>query len=374
VRHLRRSIFEGTRREPLPALPGVPGGAVPAISVERSAVAPVGYWAQIWHRLRKDRFALVCGAWLIVVFVVLFAGAPIVSHLVGHGPDEQFLRGADLSRKPVGPWTHVPITFSLYGPVPPGTKHTLFVLGADGPLGRDELVRLLYGGQVSLEIAIGATLIAVGLGLTLGMAAGYYGGWTDSVVSRITEFTMGFPVLLLLIAIGTTISDRFDFITFHGVLNRGVFSLAIVIGLITWFYPARIIRAEVLRLREEEFVEAARMVGASNRRIMGRHLLPHLAAPIIVYSSLILATNIVLEASISFLGLGVRLPTATWGNMLSSNWGTLLNLSPGRSLYLAWEPSFWTSFMPVIAIGSTVLAFAGLGEGLRRAFDPRSIQ
>jgi ABC-type dipeptide/oligopeptide/nickel transport system permease subunit len=185
---------------------------------------------------------------------------------------------------------------------------------------------------------------------------------------------MGFPVLLLLIAIGTTVSDRFDFITLHGVFNQGVISLAVVIGLIMWFYPARIIRAEVLRLREQEYVEAARMVGASTWWVMRRHLLPHLVAPIIVYSTLTLATVVVLEASVSFLGLGIRLPTASWGNMLSTNWGTLLQLGPSQALFIEWTTSAWTTITPVVAIATTVLAFAAFGEGLRRAFDPRSIQ
>jgi ABC-type dipeptide/oligopeptide/nickel transport system permease subunit len=324
--------------------------------------------------LRRDPFAVFGGCYLIFVVVMCFVVAPILTHFLGHGPNDSFIRGADLTRRPVGPWTHVPITDTNIGPVPRGADHTLFVLGGDGPLGRDEFLRLLYGGQVSLEIAFGATLIAVGLGLLLGMCAGYFGGWTDSAVSRVTEFTMGFPVLLLLIAIGTTVSDRFDFITLHGAFNQGVISLAVVIGLITWFYPARIIRAEVLRLREQEYIEATRMLGASTWWIMRRHLLPHLVAPIIVYSTLTLATVVVLEASISFLGLGIRLPTASWGNMLSTNWGTLLQLGPGQALFIEWTTSAWTTITPVVAIATTVLAFAALGEGLRRAFDPRSAQ
>ena len=311
---------------------------------------------------------------MLFVIAMCFLVAPIARHLLGHGPDDYFIRGASLTREPVGPWTHVPITDTNYGPVPPHTDHTLFILGGDGPLGGDEFLRLLYGGQVSLEIALGATLIAMTLGLVLGMSAGYFGGWADAAVSRTTEFTTAFPVLLLLIAIGTTISDRFDFITLHGLLNKGVLSLAVVIGLITCFYPARIIRAEVLRLREQEFVEAARMLGAGNWRIMRKHLLPHLVAPIIVYSTLTLATVVVLEATISFIGLGIRLPTASWGNMLSTNWGTLLQLGPTQAVFLDWTTSNWTTITPVVAVGSTVLAFAAFGEGLRRAFDPRSLQ
>ena len=354
----------------MPALAAPPGAAAAFVS----AVAPVGYWDAVWRRLRRDKFAVLGGAYVIFVLLILFLVAPIASHLLGHGPNTTFARGANINRTPVPPWTHVPLTELPTGPLEPGTGHTLFILGGDGSLGRDEFLRLLYGGQVSLEIALGATMISVGLGLLLGTAAGYFGGWTDAVVSRVTEFTMGFPVLLLLIVLGTTISDRFDFITLHGLFNQGVISLAVVIGLITWFYPARIIRAEVLRLREEEFVEAARMVGASSWRIIRKHLLPHLLAPVIVYSTLILAANIVLEASISFLGLGIRLPTASWGNMLATNWGTLLQLGPGQAVFIKGWTSTWTTVLPVIAVASTVLAVAAFGEGLHRALDPRSAQ
>ena len=359
----------GAGRRPLPPLPQAESRGR---EDERAEPPSTGYWGHVWGRLRRDPFAVFGGCYLIFVFFMCFVGAPILVHLLGHGPDDAFIRGADLTRKPVGPWTYVPIVDSIYGPVPRDADHALFVLGADGPLGRDELLRLLYGGQVSLEIAIGATFIAVGLGLLLGMTAGYFGGWPDSAVSRVTEFTMAFPVLLLLIAIGTTFSDRFDFVTAHGVFNKGVISLAVVIGLITWFYPARIIRAEVLRLREQEFVESARAVGAGTWWIMRKHLLPHLVATIVVYSTLTIATVIVLEASISFIGLGIRLPTASWGNMLSTNWGTLLQLGPGQAVFIEWTTSHWTTILPVVAIASTVLAFAAFGEGLRRALDPRS--
>jgi ABC-type dipeptide/oligopeptide/nickel transport system permease subunit len=378
MRRPRTFPFLAPGRAPLPALPGseaATGAGIPMLDETAlpAYVAPAGGWSLIWRRLRRDRLALISGCYLVFVLGMCFIAAPIASWLLGHGPNDPYIRGADLARKPVGPWTHVPVVYSAYGAVPPHAHRTLFILGGDGPLGRDEFLRLLYGGQVSLEVAFGATVIAMTLGLVLGLSAGYFRGWTDAVVSRTTEFTMAFPVLLLLIALGTTISDRFDFITIHGLFNRGVLSLAAVIGLITWFYPARIIRAEVLRLREQEFVEAARMIGASNWRIMRKHLLPHLVAPLIVYSTLTFATIVVLEAAISFLGIGIRLPTASWGNMLSTNWGTLLNLGDIRqAVGFEWKTTNWTTITPVVAVASTVLALAALGEGLRRAFDPRS--
>ena len=150
----------------------------------------------------------------------------------------------------------------------------------------------------------------------LGLLAGFYGGAADTLVSRLTEIVMAFPLLLFLIAISATVGERLNNITLGGLLNPGVFTLTMVIGLFTWFYPARIIRAQVLSLREKEFIEAARMVGSSNFRIMRSHLLPHLVGTIIVYGTLTVAINILLESTLSFLGVGLPPPNASWGNML----------------------------------------------------------
>jgi peptide/nickel transport system permease protein len=196
------------------------------------------------------------------------------------------------------------------------------------------------------------------VGVLMGAIAGYFGGAIDTVVSRITEIVMAFPVLLFIIALASTVGDRLNHVTF-GFLQPGVFTLTVVIGVFGWYYPARIIRAVVLSLREKEFVEAARMLGASDARIIRSHLLPHLVAPIIVYSTLIVAQNVLLEAGLSFLGIGIPLDVPSWGNLLST----------APDYYLA-QP--WLMIWPGLAVLVTTLGFNLLGDGMRDAFDPRS--
>ncbi len=235
----------------------------------------------------------------------------------------------------------------------------MLVLGADGSLGRDEFLRLLYGGRVSLQVAVVSTILVMLIGVTLGVMAGYYRGTIDTVVSRLTEITMAFPALLFVIALASTAGSRLNEITFGGAIAPGVVTLVIVFAVFGWFYPARIIRAKVLSLREKEFVEAALMTGASDFRIMRSHLLPHLIAPIIVYSSLVVASFVLGEAALSFLGVGIQLPTPSWGNLLA----TAPDYYTSRPLLMVW---------PGVAVVLTTLAFNLLGDGLRDAFDPRS--
>jgi len=197
------------------------------------------------------------------------------------------------------------------------------------------------------------------IGVTMGALAGFYGRWIDTVVSRVTEIVMAFPVLLFIIALASTIGDRLNGVTFGGVIGEGVFTLVLVLGLFGWYYPARIVRAQILSLREKEFVEAAQMIGATDSRIIRSHLLPHLVAPIIVYSTLIVAQNILLETGLSYLGVGIKLPTASWGNLLQT----------GSEYYLA-QP--WLMVWPGMVVLLTTLSFNLLGDGLRDAFDPRS--
>jgi peptide/nickel transport system permease protein len=315
-----------------------------------------------WRRLKSDHLAVASGLYITFVLLLCFAGLPLFSHLLGHGPDTVFPSAVDLNLKPVGPWSHVDATTSAVG-----HGKALLPLGSDSALGRDEFLRLLAGGRTSLEIALGATLLALAIGTFVGCVAGYYRGWIDVVLSRLTEFAMGFPILLLVIAIGFTINDRLAAITVWGALTPGALSLVVVIGIFNWFYIARIVRAQVLTLREREFVEAARMAGASDRRIIVRHLLPHLTGALSVYGSLVLAGTIILEAGLSFLNFGVPLPNASWGNMLSTNGGTVL-YPVGKDP--AWVTSTWTSVWPAVAIFSTVFAFALFAEGIRRALDP----
>ena len=298
--------------------------------------------------------------------IAVVAGPPLVSRLVGHGPNDIFPYAVSDTLKPVGLWTRVPDT-GMYSDLGPPEEKTLLVLGADGPLGRDMLLRLLDGGRASLTIALGGTLLATAIGAILGAFAGYYRGLVDATVSRVTELVMAFPLLFFIILLASTVAGRFDDVTLGGLLQPGALPLILIIGCFTWFYPARIVRAEMLALRQSEFVEAARMVGASDRRIIRSHLLVHLAPSLIVYSTLLLATNILLEAGLSFLGVGIRLPTASWGSLLATSWGTARNPSP----LLPEQTTIWLTVLPSVAILVAVLAFNLLGEGLRSALDPQ---
>jgi peptide/nickel transport system permease protein len=323
------------------------------VVVDAAASAEVkarGYWEQVWIRFRRDRFAVV--SIFVIVFLVLasFPGAYIAQKLLGHGPNTPFFDGVDERLVPVGPWTYVTD--------PQTGQKTLLVLGADGSLGRDEFLRLLYGGRVSLEVALLSMIGVMSIGVVVGAVAGYYRGAADTVISRVIDVTMAFPATLFIVALSATAGDRLNDVTF-GVLAPGVVTLVAVFTLFGWFFPARIVRAQVLSLREKEFVEAARMVGASDARIIRSHLLPHLVAPIIVYSTLIVAGYVILEASLSFINLGIKLPTASWGNLLA----TAPEYYTSQPLLMLW---------PGVAVLLTTLAFNLLGDGLRDAFDPRS--
>jgi peptide/nickel transport system permease protein len=322
-----------------------------------TAVRARGYWEGVLLRFRRDKFAIAGGVYILFVVFVGFIGAPIAAHILGHGPNDQFAGALDPNTVlPVGPWAHV--STQPYIGATGNFSDTLFILGGDGQLGRDEFLRLLYGAQTSLEVAVGAMLLSMTIGVLLGAMAGFFSGWTDTVVSRLTEIVMAFPVLLFVIALASTIGDRLDGVTL-GFLGKGTVTLIFVIGMFGWFYPARIVRAQVLSLREKEFVEAARMIGQSDWKIIRSHILPHLVAPIIVYSTIIVATNILLEAGLSFLGLGIKAPTPSWGNLLAT----------APDYYLT-QP--WLMVWPGVAVLLATLAFNLLGDGMRDAFDPRS--
>jgi len=339
-------------------------GLAAAVAIESGpglgeGIEPVrarGYWEQVWIRFKKDKIAIGGGFTIILVLLAGFVGAPIAAHLLGHGPGDQFAGGTDAQTfLPVNPWSHIsaaPYTGAV------GFGKTLFILGGDGQLGRDEFLRLLYGTQVSLEVAIGATLLSMFVGVLMGSIAGYFGGWIDTIVSRLTDITMAFPILLFIIALASTAGPRLDGITL-GIFQKGVITLVLVLGFFGWYYPARIVRAQVLSLREKEFVEAARMVGASDLRIIRSHLLPHLVAPIIVLSTITVAQFILAEAGLSFLGVGIKEPVASWGSLLGQ----------GPTYYLS-QP--WLIVWPGMAILIATLSFNLLGDGLRDAFDPRA--
>ena len=340
-----------------------PGDAVPVEIAPADggaqAVKARGYWEQVWLRLRRDRVAIAGGTSSSSCFSSRSSARRSPSAHLGHGPNDVNTSGGldPSSQLPVGPWTTV--TTEPYPGAPGEWNDTLYVLGADSQLGRDMFLRLLYGAQTSLEVAILATFLSVSIGLIMGLIAGFYRGTADTVVSRLTEIVMAFPYLLFVIAVAATVGQELNKITFGGLLHPGVFTLVMIFGIFGWFYPARIIRCQILSLREKEFIEAARMTGASDWRIMRSHLLPHLVAPLIVFSTLIVATNVIAEAGLSFLGLGIPAPTASWGNLLAE----------GPNYYLT-QP--WLMVWPGLAILLTTLAFNLLGDGLRDAFDPRA--
>ncbi len=263
-------------------------------------------------------------------------------------------------QSPISFWTRVPEPLE-------SSRATIYVLGADGPLGRDELLRLLYGGQVSIEVAFGATLLALLIGATLGGIAGFFGGGVDAVISRMTDLVMALPLLLVLIVLGATVGDKLVDVTVGGVFARGVVGLVLFIGAFTWFYPARIVRSQVLSLRRREFVEAATMVGAGRWRTLRTHIVPHLLPPLVAVGTLLVAANVILEAGASFLGFGIRLPTASWGSMLATAWGG--DITGGASLNS--PAALRLTLIPSAAIFVTVLALNQFAEGLREAFDPR---
>jgi peptide/nickel transport system permease protein len=239
---------------------------------------------------------------------------------------------------------------------PPSAEHPF---GTDR-VGRDVLIRTIYGGQISLLIGLFAVIVEVSLGTVVGALSGYYGGWMDSILMRFTEAMLSIPSLLLLLVMAKFFADKIPDIHLLGrTFSGSVVVIILIIGLTSWMYLARIVRANFLSLREAEFVTAARALGASNARIILVHILPNSLAPIIVSATLGIAAAILSESYISFLGLGVRPPTASWGNMLD-----------GAYQYLESAPWLWV--FPGLLVILTVLSINFVGDGLRDALDPRS--
>ena len=181
---------------------------------------------------------------------------------------------------------------------------------------------------------------------------------------------MALPILLILLMVGTGIGDGLQRFTFWGVFNNGVVQLMLLIGAFTWYYPARITRAQMLTLRHQEFVEAARMVGARGSRIVRKHLFPHLVPSLVVFGTIMVATALMLEVGVTFLGAGIQLPTSSWGTLLGQQWGSALN--PTITTPENFQP--WPTIVPSVAILLTVLALNQLGEGMREALDPAGVR
>jgi peptide/nickel transport system permease protein len=294
-----------------------------------------------WLRLRRDKVALAGGAVvLLLVLVAIFA--PLIVKVLGHPPDEFHQNLIDPSlQTPKGKW---------------GGISKEFLFGLEPQNGRDIFSRIVYGARISLLVAFLATVVAMVIGTVSGVIAGFFGGWVDTLISRTMDVFLAFPLLLFTIAIAGVIPDQAFGLSGNGLR---VATLVVIIGFFSWPYIGRIIRGQTLSLREREFVDAARSLGARNSYILFREMLPNLVAPILVYSTLLIPANILFEAALSFLGVGVRPPTPTWGGMLSDavQWYTI-------------APHFM--IFPGLAIFVTVLAFNLFGDGLRDALDPRT--
>ena len=293
-----------------------------------------------WLRLRRDRFAMAGGA-VVLLLVLLAVFAPVLVRLFGSPPNEFHTNLID------------PVFSSPKGPF--GGISREHLLGVEPVNGRDLFSRILYGARISLLIAFLATLLSVAIGVLLGVLAGYKGGWVDTLISRTMDVFLAFPLLLFAIALAGVIPDR-AFGLEGNQLRIAV--LIFIIGFFNWPYMGRIIRGQTLSLREREFVDAARSLGARTPYILFRELLPNLVAPILVYATLLVPTNILFEAALSFLGVGINPPTPSWGGMLNQ----------AIDFYRI-DPMFMV--VPGVAIFLTVLAFNVLGDGLRDALDPR---
>jgi peptide/nickel transport system permease protein len=289
-----------------------------------------------WRRLRQDRVAMVSGGFILFLIVVALA-APLVIEILGlPGPNTQNLNLTDSFGSPLGPTSSHPF-------------------GVD-QLGQDVLSRTIYGARVSLEVGIFGTGISTVIGVVVGMLAGFYGGWIDMLLSRLIDIVLSIPILLLGLGIGAACAVRG---CFGGVVQPGLSVIIFLIAFATWPYVGRIVRGLVLSLREREFVDASRALGASDMRIMFKEILPNLTAPVIVYASVLVPINILIEASLSYLGVGIRPPTASWGQMIAS-------ATP------IFQTAWWYMTFPGIALLLTVLAFNLLGDGLRDALNPRN--
>jgi peptide/nickel transport system permease protein len=380
------------------------GGGVSEEAAESpQEIAARSPMALFWRRLRRDKVALAALTFIVLLIFVAISAGVIVKIVGAHPPNEQNPNALD----------------SFGSAAPPGKG---YIMGTDG-LGRDVFSRTLYGARISLQVAFIATGLIVAIGTTLGMIAGYYRGAVDTLLSRSMDVVLAFPVLLLALGLGAACSLKgclsahsvgrdmlivgvivmaipllaalisglrgrgglreitgpdwalrlapgiliifvgliFTFVSSSQatLIQPGLPVVIFVITLVGWPYMARIIRGQVLSLREKEFVEAARSLGASDSRIIFRHILPNVVAPIIVYTTLLIPTNILFEAALSFLGVGVQPPTASWGAMIAD----------ATDIF---DTAWWYMTFPGLALLLTVLAFNLIGDGLQDALNPRT--
>jgi peptide/nickel transport system permease protein len=329
--------FEAVTAEPALSGAGLdPTGGDDAKAIQGRSLASIA-----WRRLRRDKVALVSAA-VIVIFVLVAVFADVISAVYGQDPSTQHNTGSgsvidDVTGLPIGPFSGI---------------SGKYWLGVTPLSGQDIFTNLVYGARTSLSVSILATALSLLLGITLGVIAGYYRGWADTIISRIMDVLLSFPTLLFSIALITVIS----YINSDPSLR--FFIIVFVLGFFAFPYIGRIVRGQVLSLREKEFVEAARSLGAGSGRIMAREIAPNLVGPILVYTTLSIPNNMLGEAGLSFLGLGL-IGTPSWGQMLADAGG-----------YLQVDPFYL--FLPGLTIFIAVLAFNLFGDGLRDALDPKS--
>ncbi|PZS32833.1 MAG: peptide ABC transporter permease [Pseudonocardiales bacterium] len=306
-----------------------------------------------WRRIRSSKVAMISlGVLVFLLLIAIFA--PVLTAIEGQDPTtfhntRDVIDSGSVSFEPGLP---------LPGFKLPSSTHWL---GVEPQTGRDIFARIVYGARVSLTIAFLATLMSVVIGTTLGAMAAYFGGVVDTVISRFMDLLLAFPQLLFLLTLTPILQARLG----HTFLGKGstlpIASLIFILGFFGWPYLARIVRGQVLSLREREFVEAARAMGASPRRIIFKEIIPNVAAVVLVYATLTIPANITAEAALSFLGVGVRDPTPSWGQML--------NQSQSNNFYQL-DP--WFMLVPGLALLITVLSFNLLGDAVRDALDPRA--
>ena len=318
-----------------------PGGPEPAASVPGKAIEGRSLGQIAWMRLRQDKLAMAGG--VVVVFLILVA---IFGPFLVQSPTTYHSNLID------------PVYSRPYGPF--GGISLAHPFGVEPVSGRDLLSRIVNGARVSLIIAFLATALAVGIGVVMGVIAGYFGGWVDSVIARAMDIFLAFPLLVFAIALVGVIPSSAFGLSGNG-LRIGL--LIFVIGFFAWPYMGRIIRGQTLSLREREFVDAARSMGARGPYVLFRELLPNLAGPILVYTTLLVPTNILFEAALSYLGVGIIPPQPSWGGMLSD---AVING------FYSIDPMYM--IIPGLAIFITVLAFNLFGDGLRDALDPRGFR
>ncbi len=293
---------------------------VAAQSAEHGAAYTAGSTPgqMFWRRFRRHRLAMISAVLLLLLYAMaLFA--PLIA-----------------------PYDYAKIEYT--GAQPPSADHWL---GTD-ELGRDQLSRIIMGGRVSLMVGLVVAALAAGIGTLVGMIAGYYGSWVDNALMRLVDMTLSLPLLPLLMVAGLA-------------TGGSLWGIVVILGALTWMGVARLVRGSFLSLREKEFVEAARAMGASDWRIITRHLLPNAVAPIVVNTTLAVGTAIIVESVLSFLGFGIQPPTPSWGNMLTDAKSTMV-LYP------------WLTWAPGLSIVITVLAVNFFGDGLRDALDPTQVR